>query len=70
MDGPYGEDLPFKVTINRAGEILLVELPRGLTGNQVSWNCKQVGEVGMRCGQRCCAIYLSFFLAGGLILPP
>ena len=30
MDGPYGEDLPFKVTINRAGEILLVELPRGL----------------------------------------
>jgi len=30
MAGPYGEDLPFKVTINRAGEILLVELPRGL----------------------------------------
>jgi len=30
IDGPYEEDLPFKVTINRAGEILLVDLPRGL----------------------------------------
>lgn len=30
LEGPYGEALPFQVTVNRAGEILLVELPRGL----------------------------------------
>ena len=63
---------PFKVTINRAGKSFwsnyLVVCDSGI---RVSWNCKQVGEVGMRCGQRCrLLLYLSFFLAGGLILPP